>query len=612
MEPGARYEGGGRCRFTVWAPKAETVEVKLGPGGRDAREARMEKAGRGYWTAVQEDVEPGALYSFVIDGSVVRPDPASHHQPSGMHGPSAVVDHDSFTWTDDGWEGIPLEEMVLYELHVGTFTPEGTFDAAAERLDEIKDLGVNTVEVMPVAQFPGTRNWGYDGAFPYAVQDSYGGPDGLKRLVDACHSRGMAVTLDVVYNHLGPEGNYLRDFGPYFTDHYRTPWGEAVNFDGPHSNEVREYFTGNALHWFGDYHVDALRLDAVHAIYDMSAKPFLKVLADRVREYSEKKGRKFYLVAEDDLNDARLVEPPGRNGLGLDGEWSDDFHHCLHTLLTGESDGYYADFGRVADLAKAMTEGHVLSGQYSEYRKRDHGSPSTSIPAGRFVVFGQNHDQVGNRALGERLTGLVSFESLKLGAAVVMLSPFVPLIFMGEEYGETNPFLYFVSHGDADLVEAVREGRKREFSSFHAEKTQPDPQSEETFGASVLGWEKRRSGRGAVLVEYYKELLRLRRGVPALATLDKETTGAAPLEGSRTLLLTRRSANSSAFAAFNFSDREVYLDTGPAGGPWRLALDSALPRWEGPGSIAPETTGEGGPLTVAPESVVLYLTEEQG
>jgi maltooligosyltrehalose trehalohydrolase len=430
--PGAVHQGTHGCTFTVWAPYANSVAVRvLTPYERIVPLARID---RGYHTATIEGVQPGARYLYRLDDSVEYPDPASRHQPEGVHGPSAVVTP-SFPWGDANWRGISLRDYALYELHVGAFTPEGTFDAILPRLGELRNLGITAIELMPVAQFPGDRNWGYDGAFPYAVQHSYGGPESLKRLVDACHAAGLAAVLDVVYNHFGPEGNYAGDYGPYFTNTYHTPWGRAINFDGPDSDEVRRFFIENALYWLREFHFDALRLDALHAILDTSAIPFLAELSARVEELREETGRKLYLIGESDLNDPRLIRQRSRGGLGLDAQWSDDFHHALHALLTGETAGYYADFGAVAQLASTWREGYSFTGQYSGYRRRRHGAPATELPPCSFVVCAQNHDQVGNRAAGDRLSTGISFESLKLSAACVLLSPHVPLLFMGEEYG---------------------------------------------------------------------------------------------------------------------------------------------------------------------------------
>ena len=608
---GCRRLGDGRTEFLVWAPRAERVEVHLVEPAE--RRIEMRAGERGYHHAMAEGVEAGSLYFFRLDGETDRADPASRWQPRGVHGPSMVVD-EGFEWSDGAWKGLPLDEYLLYEIHVGAFTPEGTFEAIVGRLDELKALGVTAVELMPVGQFPGTRNWGYDGVYPYAAQDSYGGPLGLKRLVDACHARGLAVALDVVYNHLGPEGNYLADFGPYFTRRYRTPWGEAINFDGPESDEVRRYFIGNALAWITEFHIDALRLDAVHAIVDRSARPFLEELAERVHERARELGRRVWVIAESDRNDARLVRERERGGLGLDGVWSDDFHHAVHALITGERNGYYADFGRLADLTGAFTDHFVYSGQYSTFRRRRHGNSARDIPARRFVVFAQNHDQTGNRMLGERLASLASFEDAKLAAGAVLLSPFLPLLFMGEEYGETAPFLYFVSHGDRELIEAVRRGRKEDFAAFGWGGEPPDPQAESTFLRSKLAWELRAKGRHNTLGEFHRELIGLRNRTPALGARGGENLQAIAHEEEKALVILRRCGESEAMVALCFGDRAARLPVTLSSGSWRKALDSSEERWLGSGGKAPERLAgeERVGLEVAPRSVVVYRKGESG
>jgi maltooligosyltrehalose trehalohydrolase len=428
---GARPRPDGSCRFRVWAPYAGSVDLRLVQP--EELVVSMEQDARGFFDVTVPDVRAGARYLFRLDGDLERPDPASRSQPEGVHGPSEVVDPTAFDWTDGAWFGHALADYVIYELHVGTFTDEGTFDAIIPHLDGLRDLGVTMIELMPVAQFPGARNWGYDGVALFAVQDSYGGPDGLRRLVDACHARGLGVILDVVYNHLGPEGNYLRDFGPYFTDHYSTPWGDAVNFDRAGSDQVRAFFVENALHWLDEYHVDAFRLDAVHAIFDQSATHFLEEYTTAVHEYAERAGRRVAVIAESDLNDARLIRSREAGGYGMDAQWTDDFHHALHALLTGERDGYYRDYGSAAHLARAMSRGFVLTGQYSEYRDRRHGASHGLADGRRFVVCSQNHDQVGNRALGDRLSTNLDLAQLKLAAGAILLTPFTPMLFMGEE-----------------------------------------------------------------------------------------------------------------------------------------------------------------------------------
>jgi len=575
---GATCLDGRGCRFVVWAPRAHTLDIHI--VSPQDRMIAMVKEERGYFHAEVEDLEPGALYRYRLNGTLERPDPASRSQPQGVHGPSEVVDL-AFPWDDAGWGGVALRDYVLYELHVGTFTSEGTFDAVIPRLEELKDLGVTAVELMPVAQFPGSRNWGYDGTYPYASQNSYGGARALQRLVNACHRHGLSAVLDVVYNHLGPEGNYLADFGPYFTDRYRTPWGEALNFDGRDSDEVRRYFVENALHWITHFHFDALRLDAIHAILDTSAQPFLAELATAVHAASSSAGRPAYVIAESNRNDARIVARYEAGGYQLDGVWNDDLHHALHVVLTQERDGYYQDFGTLEQLARALGDGFVYSGQYSAYRGRRHGNSSRLMSAERFVVFAQNHDQVGNRRLGERLAALISFEAQKLAAAVVMLSPFIPLLFMGEEYGETAPFRYFVSHSDPALVEAVRKGRTREFASFDWKGSVPDPQDEATFRASRINWPLRTSGHHALMRAFCKELLRLRRQIPALSRLDKKQLEATPSEPGRTLFLRRWSEGSQIFALFSFGTGASQIAVPLPEGRWKKELDSTDKRWGG-------------------------------
>ena len=602
---GASFLGNGRCRFVVYAPLADRVEVCILSPRVQVRSLPRDE--RGYHQGVLEDVAPGALYVYRLDGQKERPDPASRYQPLGVHGPSQVVAAGASRPEGAPWSGLSLEAFIFYELHVGTFTPEGTFEAVIPCLDSLKDLGVTAIELMPVAQFPGNRNWGYDGAYPFAAQNSYGGPEGLQRLVDACHLRGMAVILDVVYNHLGPEGNYLGDFGPYFTDRYRTPWGAAVNYDGPHSDEVRRFFLENALYWLSDFRMDALRIDAIHGIFDVSAYPFLAELADAVRGLASRENRKIHLIPESDLNDVRGISPRKRGGYGLDAQWNDDFHHALHVLLTGEREGYYRDFGGIEDLAKAHSEGFVYSGQYSGYRKCRHGSTSRDVPAGRLVVFSQNHDQVGNRPDGKRLSGLVSFEALKLAAGIVLLSPFLPLLFMGEEYGETAPFLYFISHSDAPLIEAVRKGRMEEIAAFQWEGEPSDPQDEGTFLRSRLDNGLAEGGHHRILREYYRELIRLRKGHPVLSRLSKEDMEISAVAKEKALIVRRWNGPAQAVTACHFGDSTVPIRLPLPPGLWEKLLDSTEKRWGGGGSAIPEKldSRRGTSLSLDPGAFVL-------
>ncbi|HJY85931.1 MAG TPA: malto-oligosyltrehalose trehalohydrolase [Candidatus Acidoferrales bacterium] len=617
MELGPTYLGDHRCHFLVWAPRAKEMDVHILPSRTAGdpqprrRAIRMEPLDRGYYRAIAEDVEPGDRYVYRLDGQKERPDPASRYQPEGVHGPSQVEGPAPSAWDEPTWVGLPLEQYLFYEIHVGTFTPEGTFDAILPRLAELARLGITAMELMPIAQFPGHRNWGYDGVFPFAIQNSYGGPEGLRRLVSACHRHGMAVVLDVVYNHLGPEGNSLADFGPYFTDHYRTSWGPAVNYDGPQSDEVRRYFINNALYWIREFHVDALRLDAIHAIVDLSAQPFLEELGRRVHEEAEQRDRQVFVIAESDLNDPRVLRPPELGGLGLDAQWNDDFHHALHTLLTKEQNGYYRDFGTVGQMAKAFSEGFVISGEYSGYRQRRHGHPSRQIPAHQFVVFAQNHDQVGNRALGDRLSQLVSFEALKLAAGVLLLSPFLPLLFMGEEYSEIAPFQYFVSHSDPSLIEAVRKGRQQEFMASGWSGEVSDPQAETTFLRSKLRWESRHEAHHRVLLDFYRELIGLRRALPALAHLSKKSMEVAVDEKKQVLSLDRWSGANRIFASFHFGDTPVSLTLPVPPGEWRKRLDPDDERWLGRGSLIPEAICSMGkvPFTMNPASFALFVRE---
>ena len=601
---GAAYLGGHACQFRVWAPAKVPVCVRL---LRTDRLIPLEKTGRGYHEALAQDVAPGDLYLFHLAEAGEHPDPASRFQPQGVHGPSEVVDA-RFSWDDEDWRGLALEEYISYELHVGCFTPAGTFAAIIPYLDYLLEVGVTAVELMPVAQFPGARNWGYDGVYPFAAQNSYGGPEGLKKLVSACHRRGLAVILDVVYNHLGPEGNYLENFGPYFTDRYQTPWGAAVNFDGPWSDEVRNFFIQNALYWVVDCHIDALRLDAIHAILDHSPITFLEELGDAVHREAMRLNRQVFLIAESPDNDARLVRARERGGYGLDAQWNDDFHHCLRTLLTGERRGYYRDYGEFAQLAKAYREGFVYSGEYSEYRRRRHGSSSRDIAARRFVVFAQNHDQVGNRMCGDRLSESGSLEDLKLAAGIVVLSPYLPLLFMGEEYGETAPFPYFVEHSDGELIEAVRRGRRMEFAAFEWQGEMPDPQDETTFLSAKLRHELRAGGTHQTLLEFYRELIRLRKTLPALEHLTKESMEVVGCDHDKVLVVQRWHGTERALLVANLHTDEVSFTITVDAGRWCKLIDSADEKWRGQRSALPAEFdgGENHRLTLLARSFGLF------
>lgn len=500
----------------VWAPLAQSVAVQI-----DGRRVAMEREGahaRGWWHLPAGAALAGIDYAFILDGEErALPDPRSRWQPHGVHGPSRIVDHASFSWSDSSFTAAPLSDAVIYELHVGTFTHGGTFESVIERLDHLVQLGVTHVELMPVAQFPGARGWGYDGVDLFAPHQAYGGPAALKRLVDACHARGLAVLLDVAYNHFGPSGNYLPRFGPYLTDRYATPWGGAVNFDGRGSDEVRRLVCDNAIAWMRDYHFDGLRIDAIHAIMDASPTHLLEQLGAETAELSRQTGRRLVLIAEDDRNDPRITTPVPRGGYGIDAQWNEDFHHALHTVLTGERSGYYADFGALGQLAKALCQAFVYDGQYSVYRDRSHGRRGSGLTGRNFVGFLQNHDQVGNRAAGERISHLLSLSRLQIGAAIVLTAPFIPLLFQGEEWGASTPFLYFTDHEEPALARAVSEGRKKEFAAFGWVPARiPDPQDPLTFERSRLDWSETVRKPHTDILRWYRDLIRLRSENPEL------------------------------------------------------------------------------------------------
>ncbi|MEW5978680.1 MAG: malto-oligosyltrehalose trehalohydrolase [Acidobacteriota bacterium] len=607
---GAIPLGNGQCLFRVWAPSACKVAVRI--VAPQERLVPLEARAQGYFEGILENVPPGTRYLFCLDDKTGRPDPASRYQPEGVHGPSEVV-ASHFEWTDQGWHGLSLQHYIFYELHVGLFTPEGTFDAIIPRLPYLRELGITAVELMPIAEFPGKRNWGYDGVNLFAAHSSYGGPEGLKRLVNACHREGLAVVLDVVYNHLGPEGNYLADFGPYFTQRYKTPWGGALNFDGPHSDQVRQFFIQNALYWVTDCHIDALRLDAIHAILDHSATPFLQQLGAAVHLRAEQLSRRIYLVAESGLNDSRVIRSIELGGMGLDSQWNDDFHHALRSLLTGDRRGYYQDFGQFSHLVKAYQEGYVYSGQYSTYRRRRFGNSARIQPPPQFVVFAQNHDQVGNRMLGERLSQHVTFDGLKLAAAAVVLSPYLPLLFMGEEYGETAPFQYFVSHTDPNLIEAVRQGRKSEFQSFAWEGEPPDPQDEATFQRCKLNPSLAAEGHHRTLFEFYKELIRLRKTIPALASSSRDGLNVCTTPHPKVLCIHRCLENERVCLILHLGDQVASVKLEIPAGPWIRILDSSDTKWQGMGTAVPAQIESSGEINVGlgPYAAVLLSSTGQ-
>ena len=519
----------------VWAPIPRKVDAQI-----DGRVVPMHQDADGWWTTVEPVARWNCDYGFFLDGEGPFPDPRSSFQPLGIHGHSRLIRHDEFAWDDRSWQAPSLASAVIYELHVGTFTPEGTFEAVIPKLDHLVRLGITHLELMPVNEFSGDYGWGYDGVDLFAPHHAYGGPDALKRLVNECHRRSLAVLLDVVYNHLGPTGNHLGKYGPYFTKKYTCFWGDAVNFDDAGSNEVRRFFCDNALMWLRDYHFDGLRLDAVHAIQDQSALPFLEQLCHEVKQLEATLGRRLVLIAESDLNDPRLLWLPECGGFGLVAQWSDDFHHALHTVLTGEKKGYYEDFGTLADLAKALGNAFVYDGNYSRHRRRNHGRPPIGLSGHRFLAYLQNHDQIGNRAKGDRSSQLLRPGQLKIGAALVLTSPFVPMLFQGEEWGASTPFQFFTNHREPLLADMVREGRRKEFAAFGWNPAEiPDPQSRETFMRSKLNWDELSQGVHAELLDWHKRLIELRRSESALRDGDLSKINVQFSESARWLVVER-------------------------------------------------------------------------
>jgi len=508
--------------FNVWAPRATKMAVKIG----NALHPMTGPDHSGWWKAAVEEAGSGTDYAFLLDDDPKPyPDPRGLWQPHGVHGPSRLYDHKSFDWSDIHWQGPPLSGAVIYELHIGTFTAAGTFDAAIERLGYLFELGITHIELMPIVEFPGRHGWGYDGVALFAVNDLYGGPDGLKRFVDACHTHGLAVLIDVVYNHFGPVGNYTTKFGPYLTNRHCTPWGDAVNFEDVGSDQVRRFFCDNALMWMRDFHVDGLRLDAVHEFIDRSAIHFMEQLSTEVEILSAMLERRLVLIAESDLNDPRMVRPREAGGYGMDAQWSDDFHHALFTVLHkgDEGKGYYTDFGSFKKLAKALTSVFVYDGIYSRYRRRIHGRPVDGLSGHRFIGFIQNHDQVGNRATGDRLEQIIGIARSKVAAGVVLMSPFIPLLFQGEEFAASTPFQYFADHDDPAMAKAVLEGRKREFAAFGWNPDViPDPEKTETFERSKLNWDEIHESTHGEMLEWFRQLIRLRRDSPSLNDGDMD------------------------------------------------------------------------------------------
>jgi len=604
---GINFHRNGQANVLLWAPKAEFVEISLLKNGH--RIALQQKK-YGYWSLETDEIQPGDQYNFVLDQKDQFPDPASLFQPEGVHGASEAFDISKFEWTDQEWKNPALKDYITYEVHVGTFTPEGTFEAMIEKLDYLVDLGITAIEIMPVSQFSGDRNWGYDGVFPFSVQNSYGGPKGLQQLVDACHNKGLAVILDVVYNHVGPEGNHLENFAPYFTDKYHTPWGNAINFDDAWCDGVREYFSDNALMWFRDFHIDALRMDAVHAIKDFGPVHILQEIKQYVDMLVQQTSRPHYLIVELDLNDTRFINPIEKGGFGMDAQWIDEFHHALRVSSGQSKTGYYSDFESITSLAKSYEDAYVYDGGYSEHRKKKFGIKATENPGQQFVVFSQNHDHVGNRMLGERTSQLVSAEMQKLLAGAVLASPYLPMLFMGEEYAETNPFQYFVSHTDPELAEAVRKGRKKEFEAFHAEGEAPDPMSEETFANSKLQWDLIGQEPHETMLNYYKTLISIRKKQPALSVLNRKDLSVDFDEKKQTIILHRQYKMQEVICFMNFSNEPKETTASVYAPTWYKVLASSDLQWGGYDDL-PETIQEELKLTLPPESFTIYINQHE-
>jgi maltooligosyltrehalose trehalohydrolase len=597
---GPRFGADGTVSFRLWAPHAAQATLGLGE-----RSLEMRQLDHGWHVAVAK-ARHGERYGFALDGGPERPDPASRHQPDGVHNRSALVDPARFPWsaTERDWRPPPLASAAIYELHIGTFTPAGTFAAAAQHLGHLRDLGITHVEVMPVNAFNGVAGWGYDGVSWYAVHEPYGGPAGFAAFVDACHRAGLAVILDVVHNHLGPSGNYLPEFGPYLGGHGDTDWGDALNLDGPGSDPVRGFIIGNALAWLTAYHVDALRLDAVHALVDTSAVHVLAELSEAVEALGRQVGRRLELIAESDRNDPQTVRPRAVGGLGLDAQWADDLHHAIHVSLTGERDGYYADYGGVPDVAEAYTRGFVYDGErFSVYRDRTPGAPLGDVPGTRLVGCIQNHDQVGNRALGERLTVLVDAARLRVGAVLLCAAPHVPMLFMGEEFGEERPFRYFSSHPEPELAEAVRAGRAAEFAAFASfQAAVPDPQWPETLAASRLDWSRADTAAGRAWLALWRDLLAARRAHPALANGRRDLVDVLEVGHDRLALVRRDPAAPAVLVAANLGDGPARFADLPLGGAWRAVVDTGAARYGGTGTAG----APGRQLTLAPAQAVLW------
>ena len=582
MHIGVNYQYGS-CSFSVWAPYHKHVTVKF---PRENQHFAMEKSGGGYWGHTEEGIEPNTEYMYELDGKITRPDPASHFQPSGVFGPSAIIDHELFHWSDNCWKGLEIKDLVFYELHIGTFTNEGTFKAAMERIKELVDLGINCIELMPITQFSGKRNWGYDGVFPFSVHNDYGKPNDFKNLVNECHKHGIAVFIDNVYNHIGPEGSSLNDFGPYFPINRMGRWGPSINLDGELSEGVRNYFLENTLHWYNNYHVDGIRLDSVRSMSDNSPTHFLQELNIGVDRLCESTGKKFHLIAECGYNILPVLTPIKKGGFGFDAQWLDDFQHAVFALLTGEKEGYYSNYGKIEDLAEIITEGYLYIIDENKFRRRRSTESFKWIPANKLIVFSQNHDQIGNRLLGDRLITKSGFEAAKLAAGIVLLSPYVPLLFMGEEYGEKAPFLFFTDYQGEKLAVSIGESRKREFASFHWIGESPDPQSFETFSKSKLDWKLRESEKGQRFLSYYQALINLRKSYDFFSSQEDRQIQSIFCRNN-ILFMQKHGEMGDAGIIANCNNKQISYVFPFEGGTYVKGFDSADFAWSGSGSTLP-------------------------
>ena len=579
LKMGAQLIGDEQVHFRLWAPKLKKASVKLLEN--PIRIIPMKIGDENVFECIATNVKPNTDYLYILDDQQERPDPVSRYQPQGVHGPSRVIDPNDFKWTDDKWHGLELQDLIIYELHVGTFTPEGTFEAIIEKLPYLKELGITAIELMPIAQFPGNRNWGYDGVLPYAPQSTYGPPKGLKNLINACHQHGLAVILDVVYNHLGPEGNYFNDFAPYFTDLHKTEWGKAFNFDGPDNAMVRKYFIENALYWLSEYHFDGLRLDAVQAIFDFGPKHFLLELSEEFHKEANKLQRKAWLTAETNLNEAHLINSREEGGLGIDAQWNDDFHHAMHAYLVRKRDKYFIDYGPLIDIQKAVEEGFVYNGQWSQFHKKHYGTSTETTPGYRFVICIQNHDQIANAYRGERLATILDPAQLRMASALLFCAPNLPMIFMGQEFRATTFFIYFISHEDEAIVQAVREGYRRDHLG-DPQADHHDPQDTSTFEKSKIDWPQLKEADHKEMFLFYKTMISIRKQYSFLSNCRKDLTKLESNEEKQWMIIRRGDpSGQKGILICNFAPHEQSIPIQFSAGKWEMIMNTSDPIYGG-------------------------------